>query len=378
MAARQRAAIVGVHNTRQARHLPEETSDSITFKAVRGALADAGLTFADVDGYSVVPGFDAHSRASGLFGYSVGNTMFWAGSGRIGPAAVNEAAQVIEAGGATTVVVASGQAGLLTDTTAVAPWTRPANEYVQCFGLMTPAEWALSAQEYIWRFGTKPEELAYIASVIRNNGHRNPEAVYYGRGPYTVEDILASRMVASPYRLLECATVGEGGSALVLTTLERARDLVQKPVEILGHAFETWGGIYQQPQTYDRVRDWGRTSGDKAFAMAGLQREDVDVFEFYDNFSWEIIRYFESLGYCGEGEGAQFVADGAIESDGRYPICTDGGVMAHSHTGISQLLQKVVQGVRQIRGTSAANQVPGAEIALVANLGEVTLLGPAS
>jgi acetyl-CoA acetyltransferase len=123
------------------------------------------------------------------------------------------------------------------------------------------------------------------------------------------------------------------------------------------------------------VATWSRMAGDRAFAKAGLDRADVDVYEFYDNFSWEIIRYFEALRYCEVGEGADFVADGAIEVGGKYPIVTDGGTMSHSHTGESQRIQRVVQAVRQLRGTSAANQVKDARTALVMALGDIVLLG---
>jgi acetyl-CoA acetyltransferase len=226
----------------------------------------------------------------------------------------------------------------------------------------------------MWRFSTSPEQIAYVSSVIRNNGSRNPEAIYYNRGPYTVEDILASRMIADPYHLLDCCMTGEGGSAMVLTSAERACDLKQPAVRVLSGAWDSWGPSYTHPPTYDQVGMWGRMAGDRAFAGAGLQRSDVDVFEFYDNFSWEIIRAFEALRYCEVGEGADFVAGDAIEVGGRYPIVTDGGTMSHSHTGESQRYQRVVQAVRQLRGTSIVNQVAGAEVALVAQLGDVAIL----
>ncbi len=373
-AASRRAVVVGAFNTRQARVLEGEDSNSITLSAIRGALDDAGLTIADVDGLNVLPGLD-FANGTRIFGYQLGIPFFWVGRAAPGPAAVVEAAKAIEGGMCHTVIVASGQAAVHTDKASVAPWARPSNEFIECWGLHTPAEFALSARQHMARFAVKPEQIAYIAATIRNNGHRNPEAVYYGRGPFTVEDVLASRMIAEPYHLLDCCMTAEGGSALVLTSLERARDLRGVPVEVLGGASEDWGPSYTHPPTYERVGRLGVRSGDLAFAQAGIDRADVDVFELYDNFSWEIIRYFESLRYCEEGEGADFVADGAIEIGGRYPIVTDGGTMSHSHTGESQRYQRVVQSVRQLRGTSAANQVEGARIAINAEIGTVLLLG---
>jgi len=370
------ATIVGAYNTKQARVLPGETSYSITLKAVQGALADAGLGLSDVDGLNVLPGLQ-YRNGSDAFGYALGIPTFWVGTAAPGPASVAEAALAIEAGMCTTVVIASGQAQVHTDKDSVAPWTRPENEFVECWGLMTPAEFALAAREYMHRFSVTQEQISYVASVIRNNGSRNPEAVYYGRGPFTTEDILASRMIADPYHLLDCCTTGEGGSALVLTSAERARDLPNRGVRVLGGGWDSWGPSYTHPPTYDQTAMWGRKAADAAFARAGLEREDIDVYEFYDNFSWEIIRYFEALRYCDVGEGADLVANGAIEVGGRYPVVTDGGTMSHSHTGESQRIQRVVQAVRQLRGTSAANQVEGAETAVVAQIGDVVVLGAA-
>lgn len=370
----RQAVIVGAYNTRQARALEGEDSESITLDAVTGALADAGLEHGAVDGLNVVPGFD-YLNGSRAFGYALGLPYFWVGRAALGPAAVFEAALAVEAGQCDVVLLASGQAGLYHDHGSVAPWTRPSNEFIECWGLMTPAEFALTAQEYLKRFSVDPTVLADIACVIRNNGSRNPEAVYFGRGPYAPSDILASRMVAEPYHLLDCSMTSEGGSALVITTEERARDLPHPGISILGGGAETWGPAYTHPPTYDRVGLLGRRAADRAFARAGIARHDVDVFELYDNFSWEIIRYFEAFRYCDIGEGAAFVAGGAIEVGGSHPIVTDGGTMSHSHTGESQRIQRVVQAVRQLRGTSAANQVTDARIALVAQLGDVLLLG---
>lgn len=371
---RRQAVVVGAYNTPQARVLEGETSESVTLAAIMGALDNAGLAVADVDGLNVLPGLQYRGGAD-AFGYALGIPWFWTGSQVPGPAAVVEAAAAIEAEMCDTVVIAGGQAGVYTDRSAVAPWARPAHEFIECWGLMTPAEWALAAQQYMHHFSVAPEKIAYIAAVIRNNGFRNPEAVYFGRGPYTAADVLASRMIADPYHLLDCATTSEGGTALVMTTAERASDLDAHAVHVLGGSWDSWGPTYTHPPTYDRVAMWGRKAGDAAFAQACIGREDVDVFEFYDNFSWEIVRYFEALRYCDVGEGADFVSDGAIEIGGRYPIVTDGGTMSHSHTGESQRLQRVVQAVRQVRGDTAANQVVGAEIALVVVIGEVLLLG---
>ena len=198
----------------------------------------------------------------------------------------------------------------------------------------------------------------------------NPEAVYYGRGPFTPEDILNSRMVADPFHLLDCSTTSEGGGAIILTTAERAKDMKQMPVYILGGAQENFGPGYTHPPSFDLTGWVGRDAARKSFQMAGgIKPEDVDVCEFYDAFSFEIIRKFEAFGFCGEGEGGDFIMGGTIGLTGKYPICTDGGTMSHSHPGNAQLTHKVIAGVRQLKGEAGNRQVKDPEIAMCTNAG---------
>jgi acetyl-CoA acetyltransferase len=239
--------------------------------------------------------------------------------------------------------------------------------------------------------GTRPEHLATVAATIRNNGHVNPDAVYFGRGPYTPEDVLASRMVADPFHLLDCAMTAEGGSAILVTTAERAADLAEPPVFILGGGLDHLGPAYQHPPSWDlRSRSpdsapngyIGRRAARRAFRAAGLGPSDVDVCELYDPFSFEIIRQFEAFEFCGEGDGGDFVLDGMIGPGGRYPVTTDGGTMSFSHGGFAvQMMQRVVRGVHQLQGSCSSMQVDGAEVALCTNGGagalftDVLLLG---
>ena len=366
------AVIVGIHQTKQARRLPDDTSMSLTVEAVNGAVADAGVALSDIDGFNVQIG----STPSGNdFAYKVGASYFWLGRTHVSPDAVVEAALAISGGQCEVAVLASAQAGLHTDRSSTAPWTRPPNEFIETWGLHTPAEWALLAQRHMHLFGTTPEQAAHAAAVVRNNGHANPEAVYHGRGPFTVDDILGSRVVAWPFHLLDCSMTCEGGAAMVLTTAERARDLKARPIRVIGAASEQWGPEYTYPPTYERKGLLGRRAADIAFGQAGIARADVDVLELYDNFSWEIIRALEAYRYCEVGEGGDFVTSGLIEPGGKLPISTDGGLLSYSHSGGSQSMQRVVQAVRQLRGTSAVNQVADPQVALAAWSYGVVLLG---
>ena len=374
-------AIVGVANTEQAKRLAGHTSFSIAVEAVRLALADAAIAPHEVDG--------AVGAMGGDLEYQLGSGPAWRG---YGPANINgivTAALAISAGLATTVVIADGGAATYTDRTPTAPWTRPDNEFVIPWGMFTAAEFALIARHHMHTYGTPPEALATVAAIIRNNGHVNPDAVMVGKGPYTADDVLASPMIADPFHRLDCAINSEGGAALVMTTAERARDLPGPAVFVLGGGGDRFGPAYRHPPswTYGGRTDLvngliGGRAADQAFAQAGLSRNDVDVAEFYDPFSFEIIRQLEAYGFCGEGEAADFVLDGNIAMDGSLPVTTDGGVLSYSHPGASaQMLQRVIRAVQQLRGACTTNQVNGAEVAFASNGGagalfcDVLLLG---
>ena len=373
--------IAGVHNTAQARSLEGHDTESITFEAALGALADAGVASGEVDAV-----IGAHAQEL-VLGLRLGpcTRLPW----QLGIPIVLEAADLIASGRANVVLIAAGGAGMYTDRSSTAPWTRPANEFVVGYGLFTAAEFALMARRHMLMHGTTPEQMATVAATIRNNGHVNPEAVYHGRGPFTPDDILGSRMVADPFHLLDCAMTSEGGCALVLTTADRAADLPATPVWVLGGASDSYGPAYQIAPAWDILGRSdvpagyvGRTAARHAFATAGLAPADVDVAELYDPFSFEIIRQVEAFGFCADGEGGPFVADGNIAPNGRLPVTTDGGTMSYSHAGINaQMLQRVIRGVQQMRGTCVTNQVDGASVALCSNGGsgalfcDVLLLG---
>ena len=177
----------------------------------------------------------------------------------------------------------------------------------------------------------------------------------------------------------------------MLTHADRAADLARPPVYVLGGNTDHYGPAYQHPPAFDLggngrsglAAGWvGRRAAQDAWRMSGLGPTDVDVCEFYDPFSFEIIRQFEAFGFCAEGEGGDFVMDGTIEVGGRYPVTTDGGLMSFSHGGGAvQLLQRVIRGVHQLRGECVTRQVDDAKVALCSGGGsgalftDVLLLG---
>jgi acetyl-CoA acetyltransferase len=365
-------AILGVHNTPQARRLAGHDSSSIALEAALGALTDAGLAVADVDG---------------VVGQAAADAVLELGLGPctrrpngLGIPSIIDAAALVTTGQCRVVIVLAGGAGLLSDT-AAAPWTTPPNELVAGFGLFTAAEFALMARRHMVTFGTTEHQLATAAAIVRNNGHHNPDAIYYGRGPFSAEDILASPLVTEPFHLLDCATTSEGGCGLVLAHADVARRN-PRATWILGCGSDSYGPAYTVAPVWDltgraeaRSAGWvGARAAQASFAMAGLGPSDVDVAEFYDPFSFEIIRQLEAYGFCEPGEGGPMVESGAVGPGGSLPVTTDGGTMSFSHPGVAaQQFQRVVRGVQQLRGECTSMQVSGAEVALSSNGGSGAL-----
>ena len=375
-------AVAGVATTRQARSLDGD-SVQICLEAARAALDDAGMSLAEVDGISARwpgPGGTVFGPGSVDWSAILGKGFDWVGDTYPqGAPGLLDAAGAILAGQCSTVLVCGGRAGESRvtsvgaasggDASRVAAYTRPDNEFVACWGSLTAAQFALVAQVYLHRFAPDPERMALVPATIRNAGSANPAAVMYGRGPYRPADVLASPPVAEPFRLLDLCLASEGAAAMVVTSLERARDCPAPPAVVLGGGSEWQRQQYVDPPRYDEVARIGAGAYRRTFGMAGLQPADVDVFELYDINTFEVIRQFETLGFCGEGEGVDYMAEAGIGLDGRHPTNTDGGLLAYSHVGFGGPTLKIVEAVRQIRGTAGPSQVPGAELVLVTGAG---------
>ncbi|MAE96626.1 MAG: acetyl-CoA acetyltransferase [Deltaproteobacteria bacterium] len=364
-------AIVGAYNTQQAKKLVGMRESTLLLDAVRGTLSAAGLEPADVDGLNVTSWVTrVNSRDVAQW---FGARPVWNGNSPAGIEAVLEAAAAIATGQCHTALVASAQCGEYTDHSATISWTRPSNEFVECFGLYTAAEFALMAQRHMHVYGTRREALSEVAAAIRMNGARNPEAVMYGK-EVSPNDVVASRMVADPFHLLDCCINSEGGAGLVLTTQERARDLDVEPIYILGGGMDRQGMAYTTAPVWDRYGWVGRRAAEMAFGQCGLRTAEVDVAELYDPFSFEIIRQLEAFGFCKEGEGGDFVMDGRIRTGGELPVATNGGLLSYSHAGLVQMLQKAVNAALQLQGKLPAElTVPGARVALASNGGSGAL-----
>jgi acetyl-CoA acetyltransferase len=366
-------AIAGVGMTRQAPRL-ETTSLAASLEAAKLALADADMTVHDIDGLEARwpgPGGTVFQPGSADWAGLLGIHVNWIGDTYPqGVPAVLDAAAAIAAGLCHTVLITGGQAGVMAaEAGKVASYTRPANEFVEPWGSFTSVQFALVAQRYLHRHPHAREAMAEVAASIRNVGHANPDAVMYGRGPYTAQDVLDAPKVVEPFTRLELCLANEGAAALVVTSLERARACPKPPVVVLGGGAEWMRQQYVDPPRFEEVWPIGSKASSRAYAMAGITPSDVDLVQPYDVNSAEVLRQYEALGFCAEGEGGEFARDTGIGPEGGLPTCTDGGVMSFSHIGWGAPTLKIIENVRQLRGEAGARQIPGAAIALAAGAG---------
>ncbi|HEX7104754.1 MAG TPA: acetyl-CoA acetyltransferase [Acidothermaceae bacterium] len=238
------------------------------------------------------------------------------------------------------------------------------SQFTAPFGLPLVGCYAMAAMRHMHEFGTKPEQLAQIAVGVREFAGLNPLARH--RDPITVDDVLSSRMIADPLHLLDCCVITDGGGAIVITTEERARDLEQKPVYVLGAAgAQTHWNIDQMP---DFTQIAATQSGPEAMGQAGVVHDDIDTLQLYDSFTITVLLMLEGLGFCAKGEGGAFVAEGHLRKGGKFPTNTDGGGLSSNHPGMRGIFL-LIEAVRQLRGQAGDAQVPDCEVALCCGSG---------
>ena len=375
---RRQAAIAGVYLTEQGK-LPHRSSFSLQLEAIKGAIADAGMTLDDIDGLLPMSG---SNHIGGLDGGTAPH-QFWAQQlgGRpislmeIGGASgqLAKAAAAISAGMCDVAVLFYGKAGQPVGPRGSAVPDRAPRVPEWSFSIhgayMIPF-YALWAQRYMHEFGVTSEDLAQVAVVDRYHATLNPDSVMGSRGQITVDDVLGSRMIADPLHLFDCSLDNDGGYAVVITTAERARDGARPPVYVLGGAEAVYTDFYVSFDD-DWFAEGGRSirkATDKAFSLAGVTRDDIDVVGSYDCFTITGIRNLEEMGFCKVGEGADFVREGHTRLGGDLPVNTDGGLLSGSHCGDPSGLM-VVEVVKQLRGECGARQVRDAKVGLALQQG---------
>jgi acetyl-CoA C-acetyltransferase len=335
-----------------------------------GALADAGLSLGDVDGYfsaADAPGLGGLAMADYL-GLTVRHMDSSDMGGSVYLSHVGHAAAAIAAGKCSVALITLG--GRPRTTKLRAPGqlmgAPPENAFEPIFGMNVSAVYALAAARHMYEFGTTSEQLAEIKVAASVHAQHNEHALL--RKVVTVEQVVNSPIVSSPLHRLDCCVVTDGGGALVLVNAEIARGLDRHCVAVLGHgeAIEHTRGGYQNVTITGGVR-----SGADAFAEAGVRPADIDYAGIYDSFTITVLLALEDLGFCAKGEGGKFVLDGALQAPfGTLPFNTDGGSLCNNHPANRGGMTKMIEAVRQLRGEAhPAVQVPDCELALAHGTG---------
>jgi acetyl-CoA acetyltransferase len=363
MPARQ-VAIAGVAES-DFGTVPDRTVHELHAQAAALAVEDAGLTRDEIDGLFSCGGTDPlHvlqlAESLGLHPRVLDSTMV---GGSSWETFVEHALLALKAGRCSAALLvyastAKSDVARRYRSADAALGPRGPNQYETPFGPTLISKYAMIARRHMYEYGTTSEQLAAIAVAARKNAARNPRAVM--RGPITVEDVLASRMIADPLRLLDCCLRTDGGGAVVLTAADRARSLRKPPVWVIGAASAE--SHLSMSQMEDMTVSPAARSGPAAFAEAGVRVEDVDVLQVYDAFTIMVLMTLEALGFCTQGEGGPFVADGKLAYDGALPTNTDGGGLSSNHPGMRGIFL-LIEAARQLRGESTA-QVPDARIAV--------------
>jgi acetyl-CoA acetyltransferase len=369
----RRVAIIGVGESDEVGRVPGKSPIALAVEASLNAIADAGIGFNEIDSlYTTQSIADSSSVMASVFTEYVGISpafATWMPYGGMATASILlYASALVESGMCNTILVCSSD-NLLSGKTrggAVAKFSEIGHpDYEMPFGSTVPGFYALFAQRYMHEYNVKPEHLAAVAVAARKHASLNPRAQM--RTPISVDDVLNSRLIADPFRVLDCAIISDGACAFIVTTAERARDATKKPVYVLGAgAATTHQHILAAPGF---THTPAKMAAEKAFAMAGVDPSDVDLFYPYDNFTCMVLAQIEDTGFCRKGEAAEFVQDGRIEPGGALPVNTHGGLLSYAHPG--RPIFSIAEAVRQLRNEAGAGQVPGAEIAVVNGMGGI-------
>ncbi len=361
---------VGLSDAPRAPHLDALAHHA---QATRRALADSGVGKRDIDGYA---GLGMAGEWTVALAEYLGTDLRWLDGTMTGGASfefhVQHAEAAIRAGQCDTVLITYGSDLLSARGRTLGTGgfyaggqrVEGLRQYEAPYGGVIAGNYAMAARRHMYQHGTTSEQLAEIAVGVREYASMNPSAMY--RDPITVQDVLDSKLIADPLHKLDCCVISDGGGALIMTTAERAADLRQPPVYVLGSA------TAMQHWTMAQMPDFTRTAaarcGPEAMARAGVTPQDVDTLQLYDSYTITVLLLLEDLGFCAKGEGGEFVAAGHLRRGGRVPLNTDGGGLSSCHPGMRGIFL-LAESVRQLRGQAGPAQVPDCRIALACGSG---------
>jgi len=372
MSLHRSGVISGVGETRYSK-VSGKSVLALHLEASLAAIADAGLTPKDIDGLIPYAGLGVVAEDF-ITNFGIEDLRFSAhtplgGASMI--AAVQCALAAVSAGICRHVLVPiarnGSSGGRIQAAVEEMPQFNSVAEFELPVGAFAPAQlYAPMARRHMELYGTTSLHLAEVAVSTRANAILNGHAMM--TAPMTVADHQASRMIADPFRLFDCSLESDGGAAVVVSRADCARDLRKPAVAVLGIAEGHPDSPSAISQRDDMVGIGLDKCAERAFRMAGVSRDDIDVAEIYDCFTYVVIRQIEALGFCKRGEGGPFVASGAIRLDGRLPVNTHGGLLSQGHIAG---MNHIVELVRQLRGEAGRAQVANAEVGLVTGYGDM-------
>ncbi len=347
---------------------------SLASEAVVAAVTDAGLAPSEIDGlvsYTLDPTDEIEvARSVGAGDLTFFSKVNYGGGAAVG--VVHQAVMAVATGQANNVVVyramngrsgqrnGQGVSGQIV-TSDLVHWS-----WYQVYGMLTPGSWiAMIANKYMNKYDVTAEDLGRVAISQRNYAVTNPRAFGYQK-PLTMEDYLASKMIASPLRLYDFCQESDGGCALLITSAERAVELKQKPAVIRGITQASTQGQEQMTSFYRNELSTlpeMELAAKRVYAQSGLQASDIDAACLYDAFTSEVVMQLESFGFCGPGEAKDFIKEGGLDIGGRLPNNTHGGLLSEAYI---HGLNNIAEAVRLIRGEST-NQPKGIEHVLVSS-----------
>tara|TARA_B100000676_G_C18091087_1_gene859821 strand:+ start:2335 stop:3495 length:1161 start_codon:yes stop_codon:yes gene_type:complete len=368
-----KAYVVGAyeHPTRLA---PDKSVPQLHAECAIGALADAGLSLADVDGYCCAS--DAGAGPIWMADY-LNLKLSWFDGTEAGGcsylAHIQRAAVAIATGQCKVVLITlSGKPRSSGQATGTAPRAlgpdKPEVPWESSFKWTIAGIYGMMAQRHMHQYGTTREQIAWVKVAASEHAKHNPNALL--NKPVTVEDVVTSPMISDPIRRLDCCVITDGGGAIVMTSPKIARSLKRPMVAVkgCGQTVHTNDGGF-----IDLTRTGAEVSGAAAFAEAGIKPADIDYASVYDNFTIMVLMQLEGLGFCEIGQGGKFVADGnLIAGAGKLPWNTDGGGLCNNHPMNRGGITKAIEAVRQLRGEAhPAVQVDNCRLALASGPGMV-------